>query len=428
MRQHLPLTLAMGAVLLLGACDASSPLATSPSAKPAPPPPASACAPNDLVKAAANLAGRPSTLVDLASLITTSNAGTVAGTAAVFDVLAEVARLADAGHAAGTWTDQNSIDGASVTVLSIACGNIALTGASTADAFKSALDLSGLYEVRGGGADAAAAAIAHDGMGGVQSPADGFAAWLSGRGLFYGYPIQTFSVEVFGGYAMDISVARPVIPPATQPASLTEDGVVALCPSVNPQGFTNEELRIQKTSHILPISDGGFLSCVPVSALTSRTGASGLSLAFAAAASGGVGGSIRNFSPHEIVFPGSVNLSFVTQPANGTANDVLNGAGNSVVAVKAVGQNGTPWQGVEIQILALKNEGSFVAVCHDQATTGEDGIARFTTASINKAGGYILRAHTISESDDPDVTTFAADSVNSTSFNLKNARKADPCS
>jgi hypothetical protein len=227
---------------------------------------------------------------------------------------------------------------------------------------------------------------------------------------------------------MDISVARPVIPPATQPVSLTEDGVVALCPSVNPQGFTNEELRIQKTSHILPISSGGFLSCVPVSALTSRTGASGLSLALAAAASGGVGGSIRNFSPHEIVFPGSVNLSFVTQPANGTANDVLSGAGNSVVAVKAAGQNGTPWQGVEIQIVALKNEGSFVAVCHDQATTGEDGIARFTTASINKAGGYILRAHTISESDDPDVTTFAADSVNSTSFNLKNARKADPCS
>lgn len=419
----------MGAVLLLGACDASNPLANSPSAKPAPPPPASACAPNDLVKAAANLAGRPSTLVDLASLVTTSNAGTVAGTAAVFNVLAEVARLADAGHAAATWTDQNSIDGATVTVLSIACGNIALTGASTADAFKSALDPSGLYEVRGGGADAATAAIAHDGMGGVQSPADGFAAWLNGRGLFYGFPIQTFSVEVFGGYAMDISVARPVTPPATQPALLTEDGVVALCPGVNPQGFTNDELRIQKTSHILPIEDGFLTSCSSASLRSSQARTTSLSMvAFAAAASGGVGGSIRNFSPHEIVFPGSVNLSFVTQPVNGASNDPLNGAGNGVVAVKAVGQNGTPWQGVEIQLAAVQNQGAFVAVCHDQATTGEDGIALFPTTSINKAGGYILIAHTISESADPDVTTFASDSVNSSSFNLKNGRKANPCS
>lgn len=427
MRRAHPLMLAIGTVLLLAACDANTPIATAPSAKPAPPPGASTCSPNDLVKAAADLAGRPSTLVDLASVITSQNAGTAEGTAAVFNVLAEVARLADAGHTAATWTAQNSIDGANVTVLGIACGNIGLTGANTAEAFRSSLDASGLYEVRGGSSDPAAEAIAHDGMGGVQPPASGFGAWLNGRGLFYGYPIQTFGVEVFGGYAMDISVARPIVPPATAPAELIEDGVIALCPSVNPQGFTNDQLRVQKTTHILPLAAGGFLSCTPATTLAGSARAQGLSLALAAAA-GGVGGTIRNFSPHEVVFPGSVNLSFVNQPVDGTANQPLTGPGQSIIGVKATAQNGTPWQGVQIQLAALKNEGSFVAVCHDQAETGEDGIALFASTSINKAGGYILIAHTIAPASDPDVTTFQADSVASTSFNLKNSKRADPCS
>jgi hypothetical protein len=415
--------LAAGTVLAIGACDSGAP--TSPQTRPAFASGASSCKPSDFVKAAANVAGRPSTLVDLASLVTNKNAGTPAATSAVMNVFAELARLASAGHAAGSWSSQNSTDGANLTVQGLACGTFSLTGASTADAFKAALDASGIYEVRGGASDAADPAVAHDGKGGVAAPASGFGTWLSGRGLFYGYPISTFGVEAFGGYAMDISLARPVIPPATQPAALAGEGVVALCPVNNPQNYTVDQLRVTKISHILPVASG-FLDCSAVSASAARKTASGLSLALAAA-SGGVGGTVRNFSPHEVVFPGSVNLAFVAQPVNGASGGVLTGSDGNAIAVKATAANGTPWEGVRIQLAALKNQGSFVAVCNDIADTDENGIATFSAASVNKAGGYTLVAHTVPPLTDPDVTTFAPDSVSSSLFNLKNGKASTSC-
>ncbi|HET7603326.1 MAG TPA: hypothetical protein VFK36_09950 [Gemmatimonadales bacterium] len=130
------------------------------------------------------------------------------------------------------------------------------------------------------------------------------------------------------------------------------------------------------------------LDCTAISASAARKTAGGLSLALAAA-SGGVGGTVRNFSPHEVVFPGSVNLSFVAQ---------------------------------------LKNQGSFVEVCNDTADTDQNGIATFTAASVNKAGGYTLVAHTVPPTSDPDVTTFAPDSVSSNLFNVKNGKASTSCS
>ncbi len=409
--------LAAGTALLLGACDSGTP--TAPEATRLASASSATCSPSEFVRAAADVAGRPSTLVDLASLVTNQNAGTPAATAAVVDVFAELARLADAGHAAGTWTAQNSTDGGNLTVLGLACGTFSLTGASTAETFKSALDASGLYEVRGGANDAAAPAVAHDGLGGVAAPAAGFGSWLSGRGLFYGYPISTFAVEQFGGYAMDISLARPIFPPATGPADLVDAGVVALCPVSNPGNYTVDQLRVTKVSHILPVADG-FLNCPSTSASVARTTPTGFSLLALAVASGGVGGTVRNFSPHEVVFPGSVNLSFVAQPVNGASGSLLTGSDGNALAVKATGANGTPWEGVLIQLAALKNNGSFVAVCNDKAETNEAGIATFSDAILNKAGGYRIVAHTVSALTDPDVTTFAPDSVASGLFNLKN--------
>lgn len=423
MRRALPLMLATGTVLLLGACDSGLP--TTPDTKLTAAASTAACSPSSFVRAAADVAGRPSTLVNLASLVTNQNAGTPAATAAVMDVFAELARLAGAGHAAGSWTSQNSSDGANLTVLGLACGTFSLTGASTADAFKAALDVAGLYEVRGGPNDATDPAVAHDGKGGVAAPASGFGTWLSGRGLFYGYPISTFGVEAFGGYAMDISLARPVIPPATEPAALVEAGVVALCPVSNPQNYAIDQLRVTKLSHILPVA-AGFLDCSTISASAARTSPSGLSFALAVA-SGGVGGTVRNFSPHEVVFPGSVNLSFVAQPANAASGDLLTGKDGNALAVKATAANGTPWEGVRIQLEALKNNGSFVAVCNNIADTDEGGIATFSSATLNKAGGYRIVAHTVPSATDPDVTTFAPDSVASSLFNLKNGNAPTNC-
>lgn len=420
--------LLFGVVLVTSACsDSASNAPTSPSGPQYQIGTGPACSPNDLTKAAAALAGRRSTLVDLAGLISSKNANSPAATATAFNMFAEVARLADAGHAAGTWTAQNSADGASVTVLAIACADVALSGQNTLAVFTAALDAAGLYEVRGGGSDATGPAIAHDGMAGVQAPGTGFGVWMSGRGLFYGYPIATFSTEVFGGYAMDVSVVRPIPRPATTPAALVGDGVIALCANVNPQPFTDDQLRIQKTSRILPIASGAFVPCSAPAAVSASSARLGPNFALAAAATG-IGGTIRNFSPHEIVFPGTVNLTFVSQPLDGTANVPLasSPAGGIVVSVKA--QNGTPWEGVRVQLDGVNNNGNFVAACNNIADTDEQGLAHFPDFSLNKAGGFRLLAHTVPPATDPDVTTFTPDSTTSLGFNLKNSSDPSPCS
>ena len=382
-----------------------------------------ACSSNDLVKAAAALAGRPSHLVDLTKLITDKNANTSAATATAFDIFAEVARLRDAATA---WTDQNSADGASVTVQAIACADVAASGAATATQFAAALGAPGLYAVRGGGNDATTPAIAHDGMAGVQAPGTGFGTWMSGRGLFYGYPIATFSTEVFGGYAMDVSVVRPVPRPAGTPAALVGDGTIALC-VVNPQPGADSGLRVTKISHILPVASGDFVPCAAPTTLSPSATRLGPNFALAAASTG-IGGTIRNFSPHEIVFPGTVNLTFVSQPLDGTANVPLasSPAGGIVVSVKA--QNGTPWEGVRVQLDGVNNNGNFVVACNNIADTDEQGLAHFPDFSLNKAGGYQLVAHTVPPGTDPDVTTFAPDSTTSAGFNLKNSSDPSPCS
>lgn len=420
--------LLFGVVLVTSACsDSASNAPTSPSGPQYQIGTGPACSPNDLTKAAAALAGRRSALVDLAGLISSKNANSPAATATAFNMFAEVARLADAGHAAGTWTAQNSADGASVTVLAIACADVALSGQNTLAVFTAALDAAGLYEVRGGGNDATTPAIAHDGMAGVQAPGTGFGTWMSGRGLFYGYPIATFSTEVFGGYAMDVSVVRPIPRPATTPAALVGDGVIALCANVNPQGLDNAALRVQKLSRILPTASGDFVPCAAPTTLSPSATRLGPSFALAAASTG-IGGTIRNFSPHEIVFPGTVNLTFVSQPLDGTANVPLasSPAGGIVVSVKA--QNGTPWEGVRVQLDGVNNNGNFVAACNNIADTDEQGLAHFPDFSLNKAGGYRLVAHTVSPGTDPDVTTFAPDSTTSAGFNLKNSSDPSPCS
>ncbi|HET9152078.1 MAG TPA: hypothetical protein VFN83_10220, partial [Gemmatimonadales bacterium] len=128
--------LLFGVVLVTSACsDSASNAPTSPSGPQYQIGTGPACSPNDLTKAAAALAGRRSTLVDLAGLISSKNANSPAATATAFNMFAEVARLADAGHAAGTWTAQNSADGASVTVLAIACADVALSGQNTLAVF-----------------------------------------------------------------------------------------------------------------------------------------------------------------------------------------------------------------------------------------------------------------------------------------------------
>ena len=420
--------LLFGVVLVTSACsDSASNAPTSPSGPQYQIGTGPACSPNDLTKAAAALAGRRSALVDLAGLISSKNANSPAATATAFNMFAEVARLADAGHAAGTWTAQNSADGASVTVLAIACADVALSGQNTLAVFTAALDAAGLYEVRGGGSDATGPAIAHDGMAGVQAPGTGFGVWMSGRGLFYGYPIATFSTEIFGGYAMDVSVVRPIPRPADTPAALVGDGVIALCANVNPQPFTDDQLRIQKTSRILPIASGAFVPCSAPAAVSASSARLGPNFALAAAATG-IGGTIRNFSPHEIVFPGTVNLTFVSQPLDGTANVPLasSPAGGIVVSVKA--QNGTPWEGVRVQLDGVNNNGNFVAACNNIADTDEQGLAHFPDFSLNKAGGFRLLAHTVPPTTDPDVNTFTPDSTTSLGFNLKNSSDPSPCS
>jgi hypothetical protein len=82
--------------------------------------------------------------------------------------------------------------------------------------------------------------------------------------------------------------------------------------------------------------------------------------------------------------------------------------------VHATGTGNTDWEGLLIQIKAQDNNGKFVAVTPDQATTDALGIADFSNSKINKTGVYQLLAYTVPTDD--DLEGFTSDSLLSGNF------------
>ena len=85
------------------------------------------------------------------------------------------------------------------------------------------------------------------------------------------------------------------------------------------------------------------------------------------------------------------------------------------MTVHATGEQLTDWEGLLIKVVAQDNNGRFVTVSPDTATTNASGIADFTNTTINKPGVYKLVAVTL-PGPDADATGFVQDSVISASF------------
>jgi hypothetical protein len=389
------------------------------------------CTPSEVKKYARNLAGTGSELYRFAQQFTSQNANSIFATNLFFDLAAEAATLARP----GTLTPTEKTDLANLLIQGIACADVVLSdagysGLQYVNSFVQAAGATGMLEVRGRPSTPDANVYSHNvgnfGSAGVKAPPAGFAAWYGGRALFYGFPIPDFSREESPGSAV-VAYEVFTVRPRSNILSSTLRGQVALCgAAIVPDPA---ELRIQKGPTILPVGEGFSELPCPAS-LTSNAGfgeSGSRSLLGSAVAwmrqtflpeplhaTGFLmtvkpAGSAKTLSPIEIVNPLGATLTYAPPPSSGTV-----GAGIGAI-VHATGAAGTDWEGLLIKIAAQDNNGRFVTVDPDTATTDASGIADFTQSVINKPGVYQLLAVTL-PSNDADAAAFTQDSVLSGNF------------
>ena len=424
-RLHL-LALLAGAVFVAACGDSQNSTPTSPELQIG-----STCSPSNIKKFAKALAGTGSQLYTYAQQFTSQNANSTFATNLFFDLAAEAATLARP----GALTTTQKTDLANLLIQGIACADVVTSdvnysGLNYVGTFALAAGLTGMLEVRGRTPSENTNIFSHNqgshGSAGVKAPPAGFAAWYGERALFYGFPIDGFSSEAPPGsrVAYQIFTVRP----SSNVLSATLRGQVALCVAsvvADPAQF-----RIQRAATILPVGEGfSELPCPQTLTMESRGDQSGSPI-------GGVvawlrrnllpeplhatsflltvkpSGSPKTLSPFEVIDPLGATLIYEPAPSDGL---ITQGLG---VTVHATGAAGTDWEGLLIKIAAEDNNGRFVQVSPDTATTNASGIADFSTSIINKAGVYQLLAVTL-PSTDADAAAFTQDSVLSANFHRR---------
>jgi len=314
-----------------------------------------------------------------------------------FQLIRSIATLRN-GSAA--WTSAQAGLGATLTTNLIWCMDVAAT-APVADItvanFTSALGNQGLFEVRGGSGDTENAAIARDGRSGIGPLGTTFASHLGGQALIYGREITVDGLAPNAGRRYDISLIR------SSKAALAGETARTLCADFNIGNRIEHKSGTQNT--ILP-EEPAVLTCPadPVASASNKLMDRIANFllperAYARRATGSKTGGAGGYSPHWLVNPGAVTLTFTTQPKNGfTGTDIP-------VAVKAVGNNadpskpGVPWEGVDVRLDAYNNNGSWVCSTGNIAQTDAQGIATFPHYQLNKPGGYNLTATTVTSTD-----------------------------
>lgn len=304
-----------------------------------------------------------------------------------FDLLRLAAEVTDAGSQQG-----GAQDGSNLANADLAC--MALGVALPID-FVAAFSAGGGFAVRGGPGDPTGPVFSRDGYSGIAPPPTGWADWLGGRTLFYGYHLPNFStVEQPVGDGYQWSTAPPR-------KSLNGDGVVAVC--VENSG----QLRLLGEGKILPLVDPAFLDCsaflasvdAPAGSLFAwagralRAGLRSLAPTPLAAstflAKTGTGGLPGEFSPFGAVNAGSVNLDFAVQPQDAVTGAIISAP--TGIQVRARGNGGTALPGVSITLTAGANFGSWTLSGSPTALTDANGVATFFL-SLDKPGGYTFTA------------------------------------
>jgi hypothetical protein len=392
-----------------------------------------ACKLSDLKNAAKNFFGMRTPGYTLASQFTTQNVNKPAVLPIFFNLAQEIAVKA---LPSGLSETQAAL-GAEVHRQAVACAPVEDPDyQDNMDNVKAALGQNGAYEVRGRpNSDNVDALVfsknrSANGGSGIKPPSDGFNKWIGSEVIFYGFTRPTSldgeaSAIPGSPAAFEWSTVRRAGVPYGKDA-LGQDlrGVVGICVSNNsgdPFGFDTKQLRIQHEEVdgvVLPVTL--FEVCTSSSNMVNPplspvrralawledrvmpTPLQAATLLLTTSPSG----SIKKFSPVEAVNPLETTLSFVPEIIPDTR--LNEGIG---VKVHAQGAAGTPWEGLNIKLVAFDNNGSYT-LSPDVAVTDENGDADFTGSIIDKAGGYKLLAYT-QPGDDIDADGFLPDSVTS---------------
>jgi hypothetical protein len=392
------------------------------------------CTPSTLKQYARALAGTNNPIYNLAQQFSTQNANTVFATNLFFDLAAELAAMARS----GSLSDAQKNNLSNLLIQGIACAAVTISpdanysGLSYTPQFVKAAGPTGALEVRGRTVSENDPVYSHNrgqnGAAGLKAPSEGFKAWYPDRVMFYGFPIDGFSDEAApvpnaGRIAFEWFTVRP------SRFSLNPDdlrGQVALCVT-SEVSSTVAKLRVQHSETILPV--GSFAPDDPCSVPSPFTvGASQPGSRFSGAlnwlaqqlspeplhattvlVTTSPTGRPKTLSPIEVINPQGAILTYEPVPSDGSVSQGLG------VTVHATGTNSTNWEGLLIKLTAQDNNGRFVAVSPDTATTNEVGVADFRNSRINKPGVYQLLAVT-QPGPDQDATGFAADSVLSSNF------------
>jgi hypothetical protein len=334
-----------------------------------------------------------------------------------FDGLDRIARArttAGALKSAATATQ-----GATVASDLFAC--MPITAPSTTD-LASALDVGGLFAVRGGSGDART-----DGIYSYDTSANAPPAWgaepssgswgtASGgtRFLAYGWPITPkVNDALYTTKGFELNSA---------PAHLTFDPKLVVGTCIASTGAA----RIQHESEVLPLQS---LSCAPITTASAEPGTgvramlrvvTGLFVPKPAYAkmyfASGMGGLSGSWSPFAAIDAKNVVVTFVGQPRDGYVNTRISGTDHDSVSVTVTTAGGTALVGAGVDLTVIGNSGSFTA-SGTHAVTDKTGRAVFGAFKLDKAGGY-----TISAAASFDGITGPA--ATGTPFNIKN--KAAP--
>lgn len=380
------------------------------------------CSPSSLKSAAKALAGTRSALYDLAQQFTAKNANTQFATNLFFDLAAQTANLARA----GTLTDAQKTNLANVLIQGIACADVIVSdvnysGLGYVDEFVLAAGPSGALEVRGltfGDSDILSHNDGEHGSAGIRPPSQGFAAWYGDKVMFYGFSISSFSDEL--APPTEAAFEWFTVRPRTSSPDPNLRGQSAICVVFPFDDVDPTQLRIQREETILPV--GNFaIPCIESPSqlrLGGRSDSPAASMfawlrrqllpqplhAFSALGTGTPSGNPKNLSPIEAINPLGATLTYAPAPSTGSVNQGIG------AKVHATGAAETDWEGLLIKINAQDNNGRFVAVSPDTATTNASGIADFSASLINKPGVYKLVAVTL-PGPDQDATGFTQDSV-----------------
>jgi len=339
----------------------------------------------------------------LATDMKNAGAQTDLGTLKGYQILSSVAGEYDVA-APGTSTSNAS----ALTVALLGCMKIGTATVPQASVFDGALDSTGAFAVRGLSNPDNSPVASHDGAWLLEPPfgTSAFNSWQSilGDGLGASTdPSIKYAFLAFGrtlsstGFTKDQPVSGvfdwSMIPSTTftgngaiigectndpnylQHLSVTTTGVEVLgyldphCP----QALTLGRLAEPQTLAQRLIQ---FFSPSPAyAALLNSTGS---------------GGSKRTLSPFQVINPGTVLLDplFTWSKSGNNTNTPLTPA--PTYQIRSTAKTKFEQAGVLLWLTASGNKGADVAVCNNWAYTGKDGIAKFTTAFINKAGGYTI--------------------------------------